>query len=736
MNWMQNLYETYNNCTGNALIPDADKLCPVGYSVQNAHVNIVIDSQGIFRRASLVPKEDAKTLIPVTEKSLTGRTSGIAPHGLCDSIQYCAGDYKEYGGIKESYFDQCEFVKNDFQLKDDEKAGPLLLINEIKRERGEPSIDRLKLDDCLLFLNDILREANKDTITNLHDRIHFNRKYLEETYPQLCPVNTKSYLLQLERWADSPYGHPSVVAVLKYVKQKKIVSDLSKQGILASSNNMLLVERRDSPDSNMDNFPIMRLLQFDDKDGIKDQAKVFIRWIVEYPDKLVPPTWKDETLFESWQQYLDSFNSQKGFCYVTGIESVLAKKHPARLRNGKDSAKLISSNDTSGYTFLGRLTDAEQAVGVSAEVTQKAHSALRWLIGRKQAFRSGDQSFVSWATSGVAIPDPWINTLDFLGQQEEPKSDHNASIGDVGQSFSLRLSKKMAGYKASISDSENIVVMGLDSATPGRMSITYYRELTGSEFLSRIEKWHSSFSWYQNFGKDTHFIGAAAPKDIALAAYGKKAEGKNGTKLLNATIERLLPCIIDGARFPTDLVSSCIRRTSNRIGLESWEWEKCLGIACSVFRGTNKERGYRMALEEDRKARDYLYGRLLAVGEQIELMALYYAKEKRDTTAARLMQRFADRPFSTWKTIEDALVPYKTRINSKAPGLLAGYKELLDNIHALFVTGDYNSDKVLSGEYLLGYHCQRKWFQEHKREKGVWIEKTGIDQGDSDSVEE
>jgi len=738
MNWMQNLYDTYNNCAGNPYIPDADELCPVGYSIQNAHVSIVLDSQGAFRRASLVPKEDAKTLIPVTEKSLTGRTSGVAPHVLCDSIQYCAGDYKEHGGLKESYFDQCEFVETDFKPKDEEKIDPLLLVNEIKKDRKEPSVDRLKFVDCLLFLNDILRETNINKIADLQDRIHSNRKILEETYPQLCPINTKSYLLQLERWAESSYCHPSVLAVLRYVKKKKLVSDLIGQGILAASNNILIVERKDALDSNASNFAIMKLLQFDDKDGIKDQAKVFIRWIVEYPDELVPPTWEDKTLFEAWQKYLDSHDSRKGFCYVSGLETVLAKKHPARLRNGKDSAKLISSNDTSGYTFLGRFTDAEQAVGISSEVTQKAHNALRWLIGRNQAFKKGEQAFISWAISGVSIPDPGANTLDFLGRQDEVHSNHIASIGDVGQAFSLRLSKKIAGYKANIHNSENIVVMGLDSALPGkgRMSITFYRELTGSEFLGRIEKWHSSFSWYQNFGKDTHFVGAAAPKDIALTAYGKSVEGKNGTKLLNATIERLLPCIIDGARFPTDLVSSCIRRTSNRIGLESWEWEKCLGIACSVFRGTNKERRYMMALEEDRKSRDYLYGRLLAVGEQIESMALYYAKEKRDTTAARLMQRFADRPFSTWKTIEDALVPYKTRINSKAPGLLAGYKELLDNIHALFVTDDYNSDKVLSGEYLLGYHCQRKWFQEHKREKGVWIEKTGIDQGDYDSVEE
>ena len=745
MNWMQNLYDTYNNCTGNVLIPDADELCPVGYSIQNAHVSIVLDSQGAFRRASLVPKEDAKTLIPVTEKSLTGRTSGVAPHVLCDSIQYCAGDYKEYGGLKESYFDQCEFIKTDFKPKDEERIDPLFLINEIKKGRKEPGVDRLKFDDCLSFLNDMLKETNTDTVSNLQERIHFNRKVLENTYPELCPVNTKSYLLQLERWAESSYCHPSVLAILKYVKQRKLVSDLIGQGILASSNSMLLVERKDSHDSNANDFAIMKLLQFDDKDGIKDQAKVFIRWIVEYPDELVPPTWKDETLFDAWQKYLDSLDSRKGFCYVTGLETVLAKKHPARLRNGKDSAKLISSNDTSGYTFLGRFTDAEQSVGISSEVTQKAHNALRWLIGRNQAFKRGEQAFVSWAISGVSIPDPGANTLDFLGQQDEVQINHTASIGDVGQAFSLSLSKKIAGYKANIHDSENIVVMGLDSATPGRMSITFYRELTGSEFLERIENWHSSFSWYQYFGKDIQFVGTAAPKDISLSAYGKKAEGKNGSKLLNATVERLLPCIIDGARFPNDVALNVIRRATKRTSFKKvkngqkqleLEWEKCLGIACSVYKGTNKERGYMMAWEEDRINRDYLYGGLLAISEKIESVALEIAHEKRDTTAARFMQRFADRPFSTWKTIETALVPSKARINSKYPGLLAWYQELLDDIHAKFLYDEYNSDKVLSGEYLLGYHCQRKWLREHKRDKGVWIEKLETDQNDSDPVEE
>jgi len=98
----------------------------------------------------------------------------------------------------------------------------------------------------------------------------------------------------------------------------------------------------------------------------------------------------------------------------------------------------------------------------------------------------------------------------------------------------------------------------------------------------------------------------------------------------------------------------------------------------------------------------------LRLQKHIENLAINIGGEKRDTTASKLMQRFAERPFTTWKTIELALTPYKTRLQSKRPGYLYQKKELLDNIHAKFLPGDYENDAHLSGEFLLGYHCQRE----------------------------
>ena len=115
MSWIQKLYDTYDACAGNENIQDIDDLCPVGYSIQNAHVEVVIDQEGNIRRASLVQKENnPKTLIPVTESS-AGRTSGEDAHPLCDSLQYCAGDYEQYGDRKpyfDGYFEKLKSGEN------------------------------------------------------------------------------------------------------------------------------------------------------------------------------------------------------------------------------------------------------------------------------------------------------------------------------------------------------------------------------------------------------------------------------------------------------------------------------------------------------------------------------------------------------------------------------------------------------------------------------------------------
>jgi CRISPR-associated protein Csd1 len=304
------------------------------------------------------------------------------------------------------------------------------------------------------------------------------------------------------------------------------------------------------------------------------------------------------------------------------------------------------------------------------------------------------------------VPSVLNNTFVLFGENAEEEE----AVVDTAQQFGIQLSKRIAGYSAKLSKTDEIVVMGLDSATPGRMAITYYRELAGAEFLERIDSWHRNCCWFQNFGKDTKFIGAPSPNDIAKAAYGNDVDDK----LKRATIIRLLPCIVDGMPFPKDLLDSCFHNTVRRHAFDMWEWEKILGITCALYKNYNKDtEDYAMALDRTRKTRDYLYGRLLAVGDGIEGFSLSLEKDKkpRPTNAARYMQRFADYPCSTWRTIELKLAPHKARLGAR----IKKYQDEQDEIMNLFDPNEFTDEKnPLGGEFLLGFHCQRTVLVESK----------------------
>lgn len=647
MSWMAKLYETYER--GLTLdLPFEKRLMPVSHTLQNTHINIVIDESGNFRRAAVLDK--TQIILPATEES-AGRTSGEAPHPLADKIQYVAKDYAEYGGEKKPYF--------------------------------------------------------------------------------------ASYEKQLAAWCASPFAHKKACAVHAYISKGSVVADLIEHGILhRDENGQLLTKWPFEITAERPEPPIFKVLP--KKEGKIEPGDALVCWSVEDKEEAGSKTWEDQSLQQSWVDFNASSEGETGLCYISAEEKKIAVNHPAKLRHTGDKAKLVSSNDGFGFTYRGRFTDWSQAAGISFDVTQKAHNALRWLISR-QGYRNGDQVYVSWAVSGKEIPETLQDSYAMLSaepsfeKKEEPeekpqhKIDH---LTDIGQSFAIQLRNWIAGYGKKLEPNEQIVVMGLDSATPGRMGIIYYRELLASEFLARLESWYLEFAWPQRHTKELDDpkgkkkkivkviwpVSSPVPRAIAEAAYGDVL--KSNDTLKKSVIERILPCIVDGVPFPEDLMQCAVRRASNRNNCEHWEWERNLGVACALFKGyyerKNKRSEYTMGLDRERPTRDYLYGRLLAVAERIEEIALNVGGENRPTSAARLMQRFADRPCSTWRTIMMNLQPYMQRLQGSRAGFLTNMKKELDEIKSLFVTEDFIKDESLQGEFLLGYHCQRQELRKKK----------------------
>jgi CRISPR-associated protein Csd1 len=524
------------------------------------------------------------------------------------------------------------------------------------------------------------------------------------------------YLDQLRRWVLSE-PDPHVEAVLRYVEGETIIPDLIQQQVLQADAEGNLLTQWQTPGPLPALFKVLTATA-----GERNQRSAVVRWIVELRNPEGDARlWLNPGVQRSWQQFIAKQAGKPSLCMVTGEMLPRATNHPKRLRHGADGAKLISSNDNKiGYTFRGRFELPEHAYGVGSSTTQKAHNALRWLIAR-QGYKNGDQAIVAWAVSGQPVP-PVVAGSDelhlFLEQAGATPAAISGNVvpalaatewykGDAGQLFAKQLSHCIGGYAAKMNDRQDILIMALDSATPGRMAITYHRELHAWEFLARIQAWHEHTAWPQNMGKDRKFIGAPAPRDIAEAAYGRRVDDK----LKKSTVERLLPCIVDGRSLPRNLVTACVQQTGNRAGKEHWEWERCLGIACALIRGSRRKENYSMSLEEDRHSRDYLFGRLLAIAEKIEGYALYLAKENRDTNAERLMQRFSDHPAATWLTIEMALRTYMQRLQVSRPAALYVWKRLLDDVISRFRGDDFLRPGRLDAEFLLGYHCQRAAFR-------------------------
>ncbi|ELR65961.1 CRISPR-associated protein, Csd1 family [Photobacterium marinum] len=650
MSWLTRLYQTYE--AAQALdLPQSEQIMPICHTPQNAHIHITINEQGEFLRASVLEK--TQIILPATEESAGRAGSKPPPHPLCDKLQYVAADYKAYGGAKPSFYDK---------------------------------------------------------------------------YCQL-----------LDSWVSSSFTHLKARAVYRYIRKGRVMADLIAAGIcFADDDEQLLTSWQDSEQPQ----PLLFKMLPKEKGHI-EQGSALVCWSVECVGDKCPETWKDRSLQQAWIDFDIHNGGSAELCLVTGKEAAAAVNHPAKIRHTGDKAKLISSNDKSGYTFRGRFFDSHQAANVSFEVTQKAHNTLRWLIER-QGYRNGEQVIVAWAVKGSLIlqpmEDPELEEQDYdtfeagwgwgdddLAAQVISSSPDTPEVPDrvehtrdLGQRFGHLFRHKLKGSHSAVSltVTDTIVVMGLDSATPGRMGITYYRDFLSYEYLSNLEAWHRDCAWWQRASKEKQEAGKpkwyrCAPSTWAIlqAVYGDII--KSNESLKKNLSERLLPCITERRSIPVDMMRRATQRAAQRHSFkidEQWQWEQNLGVACALYRGyaiRQLGRKYAMALETDNHSRDYLYGRLLAIAENVEQFALDKAGEKRLTNAARLMQRFADRPFSTWKTIELSLQPYWHRLQGTYGGFVYNRKKALDEVLGAFDSESFSSDKALSAEFLLGFHSQR-----------------------------
>lgn len=493
-------------------------------------------------------------------------------------------------------------------------------------------------------------------------------RFLSPQYPQ----KYEAYLTQLHKWEKSPYSHPKLNAIARYVEKGTILEDMERFGVIARGEDGL------AP-----------------KDG-----KQVVCWRVD-SGKIdeISACWKDRSLFQAFIDYYASTKQEKPvFCMVSGEYAPPATQHPKKIINTSANAKLISANDSSGFTYRGRFIDDGQAMTMSYDASQKIHNAIHWLAANQGVYIGG-RTFLCWNPKGIALPKPHASFLQRTKEKQIKYSDYRKA-----------LSETLRGWKNTIPGDAGAVVASFDAATSGRLSLTYYSEMLAGDFLERLYEWDLICCW-------EHFpFGVQSPSlyQIAACAYGTQRVSNGQSRMevddriLRQQVQRLLACRVDKGRIPTDIVQAIIAKGSNLQILERAVREEVLSTACAVIRKYHfdwHQEELKMTLEPEKKDVSYQYGRLLAVFEKIE-RDTYDKDEMREPNAIRMQSVFSRRPQYAsrilWEQMKKAYYP---RLK---PGTRTFYDRLIGEIvEQISACSNGSREEALKDTYFIGYYLQR-----------------------------
>ena len=485
----------------------------------------------------------------------------------------------------------------------------------------------------------------------------------------LIPQNEKKFRLyvdQLSDWEASAYTHQKLTAVLNYVKGETILPDLLRCGLVKVNAK-----------------------------GLPENEKMLVRWNILGDG--INACWLDDSLFRAFTDYYTANHTGETIlCMVAGEEKTAADQHPKGIIPINGNAKLISANDSSGFTYRGRFTEEKQADAIGNEASQKAHNALRWLA-QEQGVILGGRTFLCWNPQGRLIPQPSYPFMPPAPPIFRPTE------------YKDSLQKVLNSKKAELKLTDGVVLAVFDAATTGRLSLTYYNELQAHDFLERLHDWDASCCWPHRFD------GIKPPTllQIVNCAFGTQRDKwlETDDRVLRQQMQRLIACRVDKALIGADIVKALADRASRPMAYDHNIWENILFTACAVIRKYRTDRfkeEWNMALEPEKKDRSYQFGRLLAVMEKAE-RDTYDSGEDREPNALRLQSIFCQRPLTTAHNLEKQLEKaYFPRLLRKYPNMYIKYKNLMGQIMGIiseFPQEDW--DKPLNATYLMGYYLQR-----------------------------
>lgn len=562
------------------------------------------------------------------------------------------------------------------------------LIVRIKRDAVFHSAELLKTEEQRSMPSDPAAESRtgQKLPYPICDELRYTAGDLSQLSNEDYGAYFDVYLNNLESWCAEDGSVEELIILRDYLRKRTLAADIIAYGAVKADKNGFIPSKL-----------------------INTSVDFYI-----YRDAEFVSICELQSVRLSWQKRLIGRMSDTGLCYSSGSVEPILSNH-AKLEG---NAKLISSKDgPRPFQFKGRFTDASQACAIGYSTSAKAHNTIKWLRSRQGYNRYGT-TFITWSTDCRKVIPPQ-NPFD---QNEE------IVVTDTEEIYGNKLRASLSGRMKPPESKKNpkIVMLGMESATPGRMSMIFYEEFDDAAYLESLSKWYERCIWRLPVKKGDdpikYYITSPNIRELSEAVFGQdnirradndRPPSKSITKQVSRFYQDILVCIANARIFPEIYVNAACHRACCPSGFTDskgkWHrdnWLKCVAVTLAMLKSSHNKEGYKVALNKEEKCRDYIFGRLLAVADMVEITASRGTDAQfRQTNAVRYFGAMQQRPATTWMNIREKLEPYFGKIDYKKD--CDRFRSLIDEITHLADDGALSDNSPLSPRFLEGYHNQR-----------------------------
>ena len=371
-----------------------------------------------------------------------------------------------------------------------------------------------------------------------------------------------------------------------------------------------------------------------------------------------------------------------GICLVTGRNEPLAELHPAIkgvFGTNTTGGNIVSFNFPAATSF-GKIQGLNAPVGKRAAFEYT--TALNALLSKdsRQKLKVGDATAVFWSSRKTALEDELADLFE-----EPPKDDPDKGVSAVER----LLSSVKSGSFARNSGDARFYVLGL-SPNAARIAVRFWHDGTVAEMETRFADWFEGLRIVHGPKEREHL--SLWRLLVSLAPLGKS---ENVPPNLAGAVMR---SILDGTPLPASLLPAAIVRIKAERDV-TYPRAKLV----KAFLNRNHERKLTVNLDKDNTDIGYRLGRLFAVLERIQQVAINPTATIRD----RFYPSASSTPAAVFGNLMRMAGHHLSKLDSDKKGLRVWFEKQLEEIMSGIPKFPPHLSLEEQGMFAIGYYHQR-----------------------------